>query len=180
MNRPSDWQHLTESDPVPGDPYEVAILTARLRRTAQAIQDQVRQLRSMCSDEFWDSNAGAAFRENAHETAGKLDRVFDRYDQAAVALSRYQPELQAAQDTSLDALRSAQDADDRRRATAQAMDTVEDPSSPEYRTLQQHHDEANDDLARAQQMLQSAIEQRDRAAESAARAIQTVSSTSRG
>jgi len=84
--RPADWSPLAETDPVPGDPQEVAALGRRFEATAAEIDAAVRRLRAMCTDEFWDSGAGAAFRQRGAETAGKLNAAYARYAAAATAL----------------------------------------------------------------------------------------------
>ena len=84
--RPADWSPLAQTDPVPGDPQEVAALGRRFEATAAEIAAAVRRLRAMCSDEFWDSAAGAAFRQRGAETAGKLNAAYARYGSAATAL----------------------------------------------------------------------------------------------
>jgi hypothetical protein len=37
MGRPTDWAPLADTDPVPGDAYEVAVLGRRFQTTAQEI-----------------------------------------------------------------------------------------------------------------------------------------------
>ena len=86
MARPADWSPLAETDPVPGDPQEIAALGRRFEATAAEIAAAVRRLRAMCTDEFWDSGAGAAFRQRGAETAGKLNAAYARYAAAATAL----------------------------------------------------------------------------------------------
>src|SRR6516162_3003854 len=84
--RPADWSPLAQTDPVPGDPQEVAALGRRFEATAAEIAAAVRRLRAMCTDEFWDSAAGTAFRQRGAETAGKLNAAYARYAAAATAL----------------------------------------------------------------------------------------------
>jgi len=48
--RPTDWSPLGDADPVPGDPYEVAVLGRRFQATAQEIAGAAQRLRTMCSD----------------------------------------------------------------------------------------------------------------------------------
>ncbi|NLT57247.1 MAG: hypothetical protein GXX79_22335 [Actinomycetales bacterium] len=175
MTRPTDWHPLATSDPVPGDPDRVAALAGRLGRTAQAIQDQAKQLRAMCSDEYWDSGAGRKFRKTAHETAKKLDQVFDRYATAAKALNAYHPELLRAQNTAASALTSAKDAEDRRRAAVAGMTQVTNPEDARYVSLKQQRDQALDDLESARRTLSRAVTIRNQAAETAAKAIHNVS-----
>ena len=124
MGRPADWSPLAGADPVPGDPDEVAALGRRLRATAAEIEQAAARLRTMCTDEFWDSDAGQAFRQRSDDTAGKLAKAYTRYEAAATALGtdsgdptpsvaaqpRYAGALSQAQRQSLQALMSAQDA----------------------------------------------------------------------
>lgn len=86
MGRPGDWQPLADADPVPGDPYDVAGLGRRFRATADLIASASQRLKTMCTDEFLDSDAGAAFRQRSDDTAGKLTKAYARYAAAATAL----------------------------------------------------------------------------------------------
>jgi len=116
VSRPPDWSPLASSDPVPGDPAEVAALGHRLRNTANGISEETRFLRSLCTDEYWDSEAGTAFRARVESTAGKLYRARARYAAAAEALGTtvtgagYAAALNQAQDQSARALSYAQGA----------------------------------------------------------------------
>ncbi|MGC9409544.1 putative T7SS-secreted protein [Streptomyces sp. DZ1-3] len=106
--RPKDWSPLHDSDPVPGDPYEVARLGKELRAMADEIDKQARNIKALASVEGWDSDAGRAFHEIAGDTAGRLKKAYDRYDEAAIAIgtkvqegdgesSEYASELRRAQ-----------------------------------------------------------------------------------
>jgi hypothetical protein len=131
MGRPVDWSPLAVSDPVPGDPVEVAALGRRLAATADEISSAAQRLRTMCTDTFWDSGAGEAFRARSVATAGKLAAAFDRYQAAAVAIGsdpadatpstgtrpNYAGALDQAQALSLRALTPAQDAAATQRIT---------------------------------------------------------------
>lgn len=116
MSRPRDWSPLASSDPVPGDPAEVAALGYRLRNTANGIAEETRFLRSLCTDQYWESDAGTAFRARVGSTASKLHRAHARYAAAAEALGTtvtgagYAAALNQAQDQSARALAYAQEA----------------------------------------------------------------------
>lgn len=124
MGRPVDWSPLAVADPVPGDPAEVAALGRRLAATAGEISSAAQRLRTMCTDTFWDSGAGEAFRARSVATAGKLAAAFDRYQAAAMAIGsdpadatpstgtrpNYAGALDQAQALSLRALAPARDA----------------------------------------------------------------------
>ncbi len=131
MGRPADWWPLAEADPVPGDPVEVAALGRRLAATADEIESAAQRLRTMCTDTFWDSGAGEAFRARSVATAGKLAAAFGRYQAAAAAIGsdpadyapstgnrpNYAGALDQAQALSLSALAPAQDAAATQRIT---------------------------------------------------------------
>jgi Putative T7SS secretion signal domain len=83
----ADWSVLGESsDPIPGDPEEVAAFGKQLRETADMIQRQSASIKNLTSGEGWDSDAGDGFKKTAGDTADKLLKAYDRYDAAATAL----------------------------------------------------------------------------------------------
>lgn len=173
MGRPSDWSPLAASDPVPGDPYEVQMLAGDLRSSAQKISGQVDALRKLCTDEFWDSDAGKVFRDKANDTASHLEKAFARYQQASAALEAYHPELTDAQSLSLQALEDAKDADRRDRAATTALDG-KPADDPNHATLTNQQSTARTDLDAARSKLRRAQDMRDQAAHRAANAINTV------
>lgn len=142
MGRPVDWSPLSDTDPVPGDPVEVAALGQRLAATANEINSAAQRLRTMCTDTFWDSGAGEAFRARSVATAGKLAAAFDRYQAAATAIGsdpadsapstggrpNYAGALDQAQALSLKALTPAQDAAVTQRITLSRLRTEYGPS----------------------------------------------------
>jgi hypothetical protein len=141
MGRPVDWSPLSDTDPVPGDPVEVAALGQRLAATADEISSAAQRLRTMCTDMFWDSGAGEAFRARSVATAGKLAAAFDRYQAAATAIGshpadsapstgrrpNYAGALDQAQALSLRALTPAQDAAVTQRITLSRLRTEYGP-----------------------------------------------------
>lgn len=83
----ADWSVLGEdSDPIPGDPYEVAALGKQMRETANMISKQSANIKNLTDGPGWDSDAGDEFKKTAGDTAGKLLKAYDRYDGAATAL----------------------------------------------------------------------------------------------
>ena len=186
MSRPYDWHPLAGSDPIPGDPQQAASLSRTLRDTAEAIRNQVASIRGFATDDFWDSDAGNAFRGHASETVDRLGKAFDRYDAAAEALDNFIPELDAAQQQSVQALTIAQQAQsDLSRANntlswapkklpthAPAGRPATKPNPAYYAALTQRAN-ANAALKTAEQMLQNAINAVHDAARSAAAIVQT-------
>jgi hypothetical protein len=132
-----DWTPLADADPVPGDPYEVAVLGRRFQATAQEITAAAQRLRTMCTDVYWDSGAGEAFRQQSVQTAGKLAAAFDRYSAAAKAMGtdpadsspstaarpNYAGTLDQAQAISMRALQPAQDAATTQQTTLSRLRT---------------------------------------------------------
>jgi hypothetical protein len=116
VSRPADWTPLAAADPVPGDPVEVALTGAALTQVADQISADVAWLRSLCTAQFWDSDAGEAFQGQVDDAATKLARAHERYLAAGQALGSsvtgpgYAGALDQAQALSLRALTQAQDA----------------------------------------------------------------------
>ncbi|MGH3295754.1 MAG: hypothetical protein ACRDP7_28540, partial [Trebonia sp.] len=121
---------------------EVAALGQRLAATADEINSAAQRLRTMCTDTFWDSGAGEAFRARSVATAGKLAAAFDRYQAAAIAIGsnpadsapstgkrpNYAGALDQAQALSLRALTPAQDAATTQQITLTRLRTEYGPS----------------------------------------------------
>jgi hypothetical protein len=117
VSRPADWSPLATADPVPGDPVEVARTGAQLMQVADQIQSDVAWLRSLCTAQFWDSDAGQAFQGQVDDAATKLARAHERYLAAGQALGTsptgytgYATALDQAQAQSLKALTQGQEA----------------------------------------------------------------------
>ncbi|MEV7413105.1 putative T7SS-secreted protein [Streptomyces althioticus] len=118
--RPKDWSPLYDSDPVPGDPDEVARLGKKLRAMADEIDRQARNIKALSSVDGWNSEAGRAFHETAGDTAARLKKAYDRYDEASAALGtkvidgeseEYASELHRAQRLADKGLREYRDAE---------------------------------------------------------------------
>jgi hypothetical protein len=94
----------------------VAALGHNLRTTAHQIVEETSYLRSLTTDDYWDSEAGTAFRAKLEVTASKLHRAHARYAAAADALghavngSGYAAALNEAQAMSARALTQASEA----------------------------------------------------------------------
>jgi hypothetical protein len=115
VSRPVDWAPLASADPVPGDPVEVALTGGRLMQVAEQISADVTWLRSLCTAQFWDSDAGRAFEGQVDNAATKLAKAHERYLTAGEALgsglsSGYAGALEQAQALSLQALSQGQQA----------------------------------------------------------------------
>ncbi|WP_330306564.1 MULTISPECIES: putative T7SS-secreted protein [unclassified Streptomyces] len=187
MTRPraDEWAVIGESsDPIPGNPEEVAKLGRDLRKTAEAIQKQAKEIKALSSVESWKSKAAEEFRKEAEEAEGKLRKAFKRYDAAADALgekvveggssTEYASELHRAQTMADKALRDAKDAHDEHATSAGAIDkfpkdTADD--DPDRKKLEKRQEAATSAMERAKKDLEAAKDVRDAAAKSARDAI---------
>lgn len=174
------------SDPVPGDPEQVAKLGRELRTTAEAIQKQAKEIEALASVENWKSKTAEAFREQADGAGEKLRKAFDRYDEASDALgtsvkmdcgSEYVSELDRAQRMADNALVDAEEAEaDRTSAQksldAQPADTPDD--DPDKEKFSGRVESAEGRLNSAKNAIESARSIRDEAAKAAADKIREV------
>ncbi|MFF3488119.1 putative T7SS-secreted protein [Streptomyces sp. NPDC002701] len=187
MTRPraDEWPTIGEaSDPIPGDPEEVAKLGRDLRKTAESIRKQADEIKALSGVEAWKSKAADEFRKEAEEAEGKLRKAFKRYDAAADALGekvveggpskQYASELHRAQKMADKALRDAQDAESEQKTSTGAVDRLpKDTASddPERKKLEKRQEAAASAMERAKKDLEAAKDIRDAAAETARKSI---------
>ena len=169
MGRPTDWQPLADSDPVPGDPAGISSEAAHLSGVAQMIQGQVAQLHKIASGQADERGCHAEkLKSAASDTAGQLARVVGRYQKTAAALTAWVPDLEYAQSQSLKALAAAQDAAGRQRSSQPVSRPPGTKLTPQDKQDDQARSkalaQANDDLAAARKMLQDATSYRDQKA----------------
>ena len=182
------WDVLGESsDPIPGDPYEVARLGKQLRKTADAIEKEAREIKALASVENWKSKTATEFRDSAQEASGKLRKAFTRYDEAARALGtevvdgvcskEYASELHRAQQMADKALTDAEAARDDQSAAQRSLDGQPDDTpkdDPDTKKYKEQQEAASTALSNAKDALEAAKGIRDRAAQLAADAIHDV------
>ncbi|WP_217245620.1 putative T7SS-secreted protein [Streptomyces sp. AC602_WCS936] len=189
--RPKDWSPMYDSDPVPGDPYEVARLGKELRGMADEIDKQACNIKALASVDGWDSDAGRAFHEIAGDTAGRLKDAYDRYDEAAIAIgtkvqegggesSEYASELHRAQRMADKGLEEFRAAEVDHKAALKVLDPLQgtvpsDAKDSAERTKQgKKRDDAALLMAQARQKIEQAKDIRDDAADRAAKKIKYV------
>ncbi|MFF9125785.1 putative T7SS-secreted protein [Streptomyces sp. NPDC014889] len=175
------------SDPIPGDPYEVARLGRQLRKTAEAIEKEAREIKALASVDNWKGEAASEFKDSAEGAGDKLRKAFKRYDEAATALGtqvrenvcskEYASELRRAQQMADDALADAEQAHGditsaQRSLDGQPDDTPKD--DPDAKKYNRQKEQASSSLKAAREALQTAKGIRDRAAKAAAEAIYDV------
>ncbi|MCZ4508844.1 hypothetical protein O3Q52_11640 [Streptomyces sp. ActVer] len=187
MTRPraDEWSAIGEaSDPVPGDPEEVAKLGRDLRKTADSIKKQADEIKALSGVDAWKSKAADEFRKEAEEAEGKLRKAFKRYDAAADALGEkvieggaskeYASELHRAQKMADKALRDAQDAESEQKSSTGAIDNLPKGAAsddPDRKKLEKRQEAATSAMERAKKDLEAAKDVRDAAAEAARKTI---------
>ncbi|RSN50438.1 hypothetical protein DMH12_25165 [Streptomyces sp. WAC 04229] len=188
--RPKDWSPLWDSDPVPGDPYEVARLGKELRAMADEIDKQARNIKALASVEGWDSDAGRAFHEIAGDTASRLKKAYDRYDEAAIAIgtkvqegdgesSEYASELRRAQRMADKGLEEYREAEVDYKAANKVLEPVQGKvltgeDAVQRSKEQKKHDDAADLMLTAAKKIMRAKVIRDEAVSDTARKIKNV------
>ena len=110
MTRPQNWSPLAGSDPIPGDPDRVRDLARKLQSTSRAVKAQSNRLKNLETG-WWKGRAAERFEDKQKKLPPLLDDVSQRYDLVASALDSYYPDLENAQETSLDALTRAKAAE---------------------------------------------------------------------
>ncbi|MEU8978899.1 hypothetical protein [Streptomyces sp. NPDC048309] len=192
--RPRDWHPVADSDPIPGDPDQVAALGRKLRKTAEELERQIRNLKAVAEVDAWDSKAGKEFREKAKGNVRKLEAAFKRYDTAADALgtkvaeigggyqdklnakpTNYASDLNRAQEIADASLKDAKDADERKGAAQHSLDGLtEKEKEDKKKGFEEKRDAAGDDITAAREKISQAKEIRDNAAKRAREAIDDV------
>lgn len=186
MSRPSDWSALDHwDDPVPGVPNDVEDGAAAMALVAQTIAEAAVNLREIASTEGQESDAVAAFRERANQTADEIELVQERYAQTGEALAGYVQPLRQAQQQSIDALEAAIEA--RQRLNTAETDVYNANLDVQYAVDDAARETANEalsdayirqgnaetDLGSARTLLNGAIDDRDAAADTAIGLIET-------
>ncbi|MEU3900161.1 putative T7SS-secreted protein [Streptomyces sp. NPDC045251] len=181
---------MYDSDPVPGDPYEVARLGKELRGMADEIDKQARNIKALASVDGWDSDAGRAFHEIAGDTAGRLKDAYDRYDEAATAIgtkvqegdgesSEYASELHRAQLLADKGLQEYRAAEVDYKAAKEILDPLKGKlltgdDAVQHSKQQKKSDDAAQLMLEGQKKITQAKVIRDEAAHDAARKIKNV------
>ncbi|GLW44778.1 hypothetical protein Stsp02_04400 [Streptomyces sp. NBRC 14336] len=186
--RPKDWSPLYDSDPIPGDPDEVAKLGKKLRSMADEIEKQARNIKALASVDGWNSEAGRAFHEIAGDTAGRLKKAYDRYDEAAAALGtkvmdgesdEYASELHRAQRMADKGLEEYRAAEVDYKAAGKILDPLKGKvlagdDAVQHSKQQKKQDDAAELMLKAEKKILAAKQIRDSAARKAARRIKNV------
>ncbi|MFJ4920137.1 putative T7SS-secreted protein [Streptomyces sp. NPDC088725] len=194
MSRPTEWHPLHESDPVPGDPEGVAKLGRELRKMADEIDKQAKNIEALSSVDGWDSDAGRAFHDIADGTSGRLKRSYERYDEASKAVGtkvmegeskEYASELHRAQKVADKALRDFREAEADRDSALQGLEKYKNPVSSDGKPptqeaitdrnrLDKNLEHSWDIIRHCHSEIRRAIDIRDDAASAAAKRIKNI------
>ena len=197
--RPRDWHPVADSDPIPGDPDRVAALGRQLRKTAEELDRQIRNLKAVVDVDAWDNKSGKEFREKAKGNVTKLEAAFKRYDTAATAIGsevvevgggyqdklhagsrNYASDLNRAQEIADAALKDAQDAEGRKGAAQRSLDGLSDKgkkkedADKDRQDLEDRRDAAGGEIDAAREKIDAARKIRDDAAKRARESIDDV------
>ncbi|MEU5340976.1 hypothetical protein AB0H18_09090 [Streptomyces sp. NPDC020766] len=169
-------------------------LGRKLRKTADELGRQIRNLKAISKVESWDSDAGKEFRKKAEGSQGKLEAAYRRYDAAADAIgssihevsggyqdqlhapsTNYASDLNRAQKIADAALREAREADDRKSATQKSIHALSKRNGKEEKEkLEGELDSASGEMEAAREKIESAKRVRDDAAKKARESIDDI------
>lgn len=176
----------------------MAALGRTLRKTADELERQIRNLKAVADVDAWDSKAGKEFREKAKGNVKKLEAAFRRYDTAASAIGsevtevggsyqdklharprNYASDLNRAQEIADAALKDAKDADERKGAAQKSLDALSDKDKKKdgeggQKGLERSRDTAQGDIDSAREKINEATKIRDDAAKRARDSIDAV------
>ncbi|MFD5627772.1 MULTISPECIES: putative T7SS-secreted protein [unclassified Streptomyces] len=166
----------------------MARLGKKLRGMADEIDKQARNIKALASVDGWDSDAGRAFHEIAGDTAGRLKKAYDRYDEAASALGtkvtegesdEYAGELHRAQRLADRGLQEYRDAEVDHKAAGKVLDPLNGKvltgdDAVQHSKQQKKSDDAAQLMLEAQKKIMRGMSIRDEAARKAARRIKNV------
>jgi hypothetical protein len=177
----------------------MASLGKQLRKTADELERQIRNLKAVAEIDAWDSKAGKEFREKASGNVKKLEAAFKRYDTAATAIGtrvdevgggyqdkatasprNYASDLNRAQEIADAALKDAKDADERRSASQKSLDGLLGTDREKgdvdkgRKEFEAKRDAANDEIEAVGKKIGEAKRIRDEAARRARESLDAV------
>ncbi len=189
MSRPSDWSPVgLDADPTPGDPVLVLSGGQEYLEVADSI-DNAASAMSRLDVEGTISLAVDALMETKEETIGEIRKAHGRYVAAGDALVGYADALERVQSETLAALEQARTARDAADAASGSKDRWQEMADSatdesEKQEYQQKADQAGDDadqaagtISSAQGTIETAVSDRDRAAENAIDQIEEITSS---
>lgn len=188
MARPTDWNPLASSDPIPGDPGVVRQAAQNYADVAEAINTARDRLNAITFK--GKSHHIDALRSDCEDLVVQIKQASSRCSGAAGALKTYAGALEGAQAKSLPILKEAQEAQgDRRRwkheeweqycRHQRTTNPVErSRAESDYRAAQSKRAAAEGRIAQARERLKAVIKERDEAGNRAADALRETSRNS--
>ncbi|MCL7489889.1 hypothetical protein M8I34_00200 [Streptomyces sp. MCA2] len=164
--RPTDWQPLAETDPIPGDPEDIRDEVTKMKNLAKTLRDQARILRKAEDGDALRGNYADKIREKSGELDKRFRETAGRYERVVGDLGKWANDLEGFQDRADGILRRAKHANeehsaDLKKKEAKAEKDGGDP--PDY--VDDSH------LATYRKQLNEVTADRDAAAEKCARNI---------
>jgi hypothetical protein len=161
------WEPLgLDSDPVPGDPGQISQEAAHLASVAKEISAQVGRLHKIASggaDGALKGQYAAKIQSSASDLADQLDKVVGRYQKVSAALTSWIPDLEQAQQMSLQALNEAEGPSRQLNQTV-ALPSGNNLTAQQKQDVQQYHTamkKAQGELDAARALLGKATSLRD-------------------
>lgn len=170
MSRATQWQPLSESDPVPGDTYEIERAGKHYSEMATEIEDQVGRLREIVSGTLQGGyvqalrTAADGLKDELGQTSGRYHEVGGTLDAWAWMLGGFQDEAERLR---VQAVAAQGEMNANRLIPPFAPADGARPSDAVVaaaKATQARYDEAGGDLSRAQARLVDLTERRDTAA----------------
>jgi hypothetical protein len=187
--RPSDWSPVgLDSDPTPGDPVLVLSGGQEYQEVARSI-DNAASAMSRLDVDGTVSQAVDSLMEAKEDTISEIRKAHTRYVAAGDALVGYASALERVQAETLAALERARDAQDAAQAASGSKDRWQEladsaKDETEKQEYQQKADQAGGDaeaaqstISSAQGTIESAVSDRNRAAEHAVDQIEEITSS---
>ena len=188
MARPTDWNPLASSDPIPGDPGVVRQAAQNYADVAEAINTARDRLHAITFK--GKSHHIDELRGKCEDLVVQIKRASSRCSGAAGALKTYAGALEGAQAKSLPILKEAQEAQGDRRRWKQeeweqyychqrTTNPVErSRAESDYRAAQSKRAAAEGRIAQARERLKAVVKERDEAGNRAADALRETSRNS--
>ena len=188
MARPTDWNPLASSDPIPGDPGVVRQAAQNYADVAEAINTARDRLLAITFK--GKSHHIDKLRSDCEDLVVQIKQASSRCSGAAGALKTYAGALEGAQAKSLPILKEAQEAQGDRRRWKQeeweqycrhqrTTNPVErSRAESDYRAAQSKRAAAEGRIAQARERLKAVVKERDEAGNRAADALRETSRNS--
>ena len=152
--RPGEWHLLGEdSDPLPGDSYDVKVEAKHYSDTASSIRDQVARLRKISKGgNQLVGKYAPAMQDSAGDLADHLDQSQGRFDTVATQLTTWAPTLERGRTDSMKYLKAAEAAQgtlDANKPPTTPVDKDDPDAVAKEKTRSSKHSTATTDLSTA-------------------------------